>query len=116
MLLAVAALCGVRESGAQTPAPRRPAAIGEISGRLVDSTSGHAIAGGSITVRRAGDSTFASGALPKEDGSFRVDGLAPGRYTLRVRAIGYAPYIRNDIAVTADKPSVNVGTIGLHVV
>ena len=114
-LLAIAALCA-RESSGQTPAPRRPAAIGEITGRLSDSTSGRAVAGGSITVRRAGDSTFASGALPKEDGSFRVDGLAPGRYTLRVRAIGYAPYVRSDIDVTLDKPSVGLGIIGLHIV
>lgn len=104
------------ESFAQTPAARRPAAIGELSGRLTDSTTGRAVTGGSITVRRAGDSTFASGALPKEDGSFRVDGLAPGRYTLRVRAIGYAPYVRGDIAVTVDKPIVNLGAIGLHIV
>jgi outer membrane receptor protein involved in Fe transport len=112
-------LTGAGFASAQTPAPRpvpRSAAIGEISGRLTDSVSGRAVVSGSITVRRAGDSTFASGALPKEDGSFRVDGLAPGRYTIRVRVIGYVPYVRNDIAITADKPAVNVGAIGLTIV
>jgi outer membrane receptor protein involved in Fe transport len=104
------------QTPAQRPAPSRPVAIGEITGRLTDSSSGRAVTSGSITVRRAGDSSFAGGALPKDDGSFRVDGLAPGRYTLRVRAIGYGPYDRSDIAITAEQPSVNVGSIGLKVV
>jgi outer membrane receptor protein involved in Fe transport len=101
---------------AQTPGLRRPAATGsgEIRGRLADSASGRAVTGGSVTLRRAGDSSFASGALPKEDGSFRIDGLVPGRYTLRVRAIGFAPAIRNDVVVTAEKPTVDVGVVTLN--
>jgi outer membrane receptor protein involved in Fe transport len=78
--------------------------------------SGHAVASGSIAVRRVGDSTFVSGALPKDDGSFRVDGLRPGRYTLRVRAIGFAPVVRNDVVIAVDKPVVDVGAIALTVV
>lgn len=71
---------------------------------------------GSVAVRRAQDSAFASGALPKEDGSFRVDGLMPGRYTLRVRVIGFAPVVRNNIVVSTEKPSVDVGAIALNTV
>ncbi len=67
-------------------------------------------------MRRVGDSAFAGGALPKEDGSFRVDGLRPGRYTLRIRAIGFAPVVRNDIAITADNPIVDLGAIALKAV
>lgn len=115
---------GVRSAAAQTPPPsgaasrsaRPVAGPGEILGKLADSTTGRPVTSGSVTVRRAGDSTFASGALPKEDGSFHVDGLAPGRYTLRVRAIGYGQYVRNDIVVTAQSPIVNVGVVSLHMV
>jgi outer membrane receptor protein involved in Fe transport len=109
------ALCLAGGAIAQTPAPR-PVPAGEITGRLTDSTAGHPVTSGSITVRRAKDASFAGGALPRDDGSFRVDGLAPGRYTVRVRVIGYAPYIRNDLAITAEKPSVDLGTIALKVV
>jgi hypothetical protein len=51
------------------------AGIGEIRGTVADSGSGHAVASASITVRRADDSSFASGALPDTDGAFRVTGL-----------------------------------------
>ncbi|MEO7085804.1 MAG: TonB-dependent receptor [Gemmatimonadaceae bacterium] len=106
-------------SGASAQAGRGgppPAGIGEVQGKLADSASGRPVTGGSVTVRRAGDSTFASGALPREDGSFHVDGLALGRYTLRVRAMGFAPFIRNDVMVTAQNPVVDVGTLNLTVV
>jgi outer membrane receptor protein involved in Fe transport len=102
-------------ASAQAPTlGRAPAGIGEILGKLVDSASGRAVASGSVTVRRAGDSTFAGGALPKPDGSFRVDGLIPGRYTLRVRAIGFAQVLRPDIVISSAKAVVDVGTIKLN--
>ncbi|MGH7617634.1 MAG: carboxypeptidase regulatory-like domain-containing protein, partial [Gemmatimonadaceae bacterium] len=109
--------CIAHQATGQANGPVRPiAGPGEIRGRLVDSTNGHAVTSGSVAVRRVGDTAFVSGALPKEDGSFRVDGLRPGRYTLRVRAIGYAPLVRSDIAITADHPVVELGSIGLGVV
>ena len=100
----------------QAPPPRPVGGPGEIRGKLIDSATGRAVTTGSIAVRRAGDSLFVSGALPKEDGSFRVDGLRPGRYSVRIRAIGFAPLVRNDIAVTPDHPLVDLGAVGLHVV
>jgi ferric enterobactin receptor len=113
----LATLCAFGHSAGQTPTPSRTASgPGEIRGHLVDSASGRAIGAGSVSVRRVGDSTFATGALPKEDGSFQVSGLQPGRYTLRVRSIGFAPIVRNDIAITAAKPLVDLGAIGLNVV
>lgn len=96
------------------PAGRAPAGLGEILGKLADSASGRAVTSGSVTVRRAGDSTFAGGALPKPDGSFRVDGLIPGRYTLRVRAIGFAQLLRSDIVITPARAIVDVGVIKLN--
>ena len=101
----------------QVSGPPRPVSgPGEIHGHLVDSASGRAVTTGSVAVRRAGDSAFVSGALPKDDGSFQVDGLRPGRYSLRVRVIGFAPVVRNDIAITAEHPVVDIGAVGLTVV
>src|SRR4029079_5595677 len=102
-------------AAAQQGSPARPA-VGqcEIRGRLFDSASGHAVTTGSIAVRRVGDSLFVSGALPKEDGSFRVDGLRPGRVSVRVRAIGFAPIVRNDVAITAEHPAVDLGALALN--
>src|SRR5215472_1363785 len=108
----LATLFAFGRSAGQTPGPLRPTGgPGEIRGRLTDSASGRALTNGSVAVRRAGDSTFVSGALPKDDGSFQVTGLMPGRYTLRVRAIGFAPLLRSDIAITAEHPVVDLGAI-----
>jgi outer membrane receptor protein involved in Fe transport len=110
-------VAAVNGAGAQRGAPpAAPAGPGEIRGRLVDSTVGHPVSTGSIAVRRFGDSVFVGGALPRDDGSFRVDGLRPGRYSLRVRAIGFAPVVRNDIAITAEHPTVDLGAIALNAV
>src|SRR5690348_8596753 len=95
-------------AAAQAPVANRvPAGVGEIIGNLVDSVNHRPVAGGSVTVRRVGDSSFAGGALPKPDGSFRVDGLVPGRYSLRVRAIGFAQIVKNDLVITREAPSVD---------
>lgn len=121
MLLRLSALVCVL--GAVVPAaspaqqPAAPAAAaGELVGKLVEAGTGRAVTSGSVTVRRASDTAFAGGALPRADGTFRVDGLAPGRYTLRVRALGYAPLVRADVVLPADKPSVDVGTLELAMV
>ncbi len=117
LMTSFAALCAATTAAAQgSPPTNTRAPLGEIRGRLTDSVAGRAITSGSVAVRRVGDSAFAGGALPKEDGSFRVDGLRPGRYTLRIRAIGFAPVIRNDIAITADHPIVDLGAIALKAV
>jgi ferric enterobactin receptor len=118
LIFSLVVLAGADSAAAQTPVAKRPAApgVGEILGHLVDSASGRAVTGGSVSVRRADDSTFASGALPKADGSFHVDGLAAGRYTLRVRVIGFAPVVRTDIIVSKEKSVVDVGAIALNTV
>ena len=109
---------GTSATHAQQPAARAagPAAPGEVIGKLLESGSGRAVTSGSVTVRRAADTAFAGGALPRPDGSFRVDALAPGRYTLRVRALGYAPLVRTDVVVTAEKPVVDLGALELSMV
>jgi ferric enterobactin receptor len=99
------------EAQATQPSLQRPAAPGQIEGKLADSATGATITTGSITIRRLRDTTFAGGTLPKRDGSFRVDGLPPGQYTLRFRAIGYAPLTVDNLVITPDKPAVNVGTL-----
>jgi outer membrane receptor protein involved in Fe transport len=112
LLLAIAGVLPQIASSQATPGVRA-AATGEIRGRLADSASGRALAGGSITARRAGDSTFAGGTLPRPDGSFRVDGLVPGKYTLRIRVIGFRQVIKPDIVISAASPMVDLGTVTL---
>jgi outer membrane receptor protein involved in Fe transport len=86
---------------------------GEIRGRLVESGSNAPIGAGSVTARRIADTAFVRGALPNADGSFHIEGLAPGRYTVRVRSLGYAPLTRNDVVVAVGRPITDLGDIAL---
>jgi outer membrane receptor protein involved in Fe transport len=116
-LCAVLLLGGTQGAGAQAggAAPSHATnGVGEIRGSLVEAGSTRAIGGGSVTVRHAGgDTSFAGGALPHSDGSFKVDGLTPGRYTLRVRALGYAPLVRTGIVLSVEQPVAELGALTL---
>jgi ferric enterobactin receptor len=112
-------LLGAGASNAQQPTgvpPRAASGVGEIRGRLVETGSGRAVPGGSVTVRRSSDTSFAGGALPRTDGSFRVDGLPPGVYSVRIRALGFAPIVRGGVAITAADPVVDLGPLSLSAV
>jgi ferric enterobactin receptor len=93
----------------------RPTPPGIIRGKLVDSLSQRPVTSGSITIRRLPDSAFATGALPGPDGSFTALGLMPGRYVVRVRAIGFGQLTR-PVTITPDKFEVQLGTLAMSTV
>ena len=111
LIASLLVLISAFDAKAQAPTPP-----GEIRGSLSDSASGQAVTRGSITIRRQRDTSFVGGTLPKADGTFRVDGIPPGQYVLRFRAVGFAPVTRNDLVITAEKPLVDVGKLNLTIV
>ena len=92
------------------------ARAGEIRGRVVETASGRGLATGSVTVRRATDTSVVGGAQLGPDGSFQIDGLPAGRYTVRVRALGFAPLVRSDVTIATEHPLVDLGTLALSAV
>ena len=64
---------------------------GVITGRVVDSASNTPISAATVDVRIPGTATSVAHATTAADGSFRVEGLQPGRYSIRIRALGYTP-------------------------
>jgi hypothetical protein len=98
---------------AQSPAMRATnSGPGQIHGRIVDQ-SGNPLQAGSVTLRKATDTTFAGGALPAADGTFHIEGVAPGRYRLRVRLLGYAPIERADVVISVAQPVLDLGNLTL---
>jgi outer membrane receptor protein involved in Fe transport len=113
LVASTATLHSASPAEAQAPAARLPSAgPGQIQGRIVDQ-SGNGLVAGSVTLRRATDTAFVSGALPTANGNFRIEGIAPGRYHLRIRLLGYAPLDRNDVVITAAQPVVDLGSLTL---
>jgi ferric enterobactin receptor len=95
------------------PAKHAVTDSGEIRGRIVAIGSGQAITTGSISVRRATDTSFVVGASTGPDGSFLIAGLEPGRYAIRVRALGFSPLVRSDVNISREHLLADLGTLTL---
>lgn len=91
--------------------PQLPAGPGEIRGSAVDEAGG-AIARASVAVRSRQDSALVAGALAGPDGTFRIQGLRPGRYIVRVTMLGFRPHVQ-EIAITPAEPRAALGAIRL---
>ncbi len=65
-------------------------ATGTLKGKAIDATSKEPLAG---VVIRIDDTEF--GAITKADGSFKIENIPAGTYTLRANLIGYKQLVRN---------------------
>src|SRR4051794_10983792 len=119
--IALAAASGAASAQTAPPAGARPAgmppaaqqAAGEIRGVVHDAQTGQPLVGSSIAVRSARDSSLVTGAVTRADGSFRVEGLRPGAYYLRVSRLGYTTGTVSQVAVTPAAPVADAGTVRL---
>src|SRR5882762_9315518 len=85
-----------------------PATSGEIRGRVINAATRTPITTAKVAAATVQTST-------DTDGAFRLQGLPPGRYRIRVLALGYAP---RELAVEIGpaSPSVDVGAVTLTAV
>jgi len=89
-----------------------PAGNGEIKGTIVDLKSSAPVARASVSVRTKAGGALVAGALAGPTGAFRVQGLRPGAYAVRITFLGFAPKIQ-EVAIAPDKPIVDLGTVQL---
>jgi ferric enterobactin receptor len=118
---ALALLAAAGPLAAQNPPARPPASAqqppaagpGEIRGTVVDAESGAPVGSASISVFSRADSALVAGAIARADGSFRIEGLRPGAYSLRVSMLGYRPQAGTTLTIAPASPRANVGPIRL---
>lgn len=91
----------------------QPANTGVITGHVIDSASNTPISLATIDVTIAGAAAPVRRDATTADGSFRIEGLEPGRYTVRIRALGYTPRPLPPIEVGPSSSSIDVGTVFL---
>src|SRR5215216_4454754 len=96
---------------APTPSAAAPQPSFEIRGRIVD-TANKPIPRASVSLRPKGSTLTIAGAIAGPDGAFRVTGLRPGTFNIRVVFIGYSPVIQ-DITIKPDAPIVDLGVAKL---
>ncbi|HEX6748549.1 MAG TPA: TonB-dependent receptor [Longimicrobium sp.] len=104
---------GARPGGAGMMAAGAQQAGGTIHGTVRDASSGAALGGASIAVRSAADSSLVTGAVARADGSFRIEGVRPGTYYLRVSRLGYNTATVSRVAVTGPQAVADAGTVRL---
>lgn len=95
------------------PAGPPPVGPGEVRGTVLTDGDNAPVSGATITVRSKRDSSLVAGAVAKDDGTFRIQGLRPGTYYLRITQLGYAPRTTPDFSVTPEKPSTTIEGIRL---
>lgn len=116
LAIAIAGLVGSSALVAQTPGGATgqplPVGVGEVTGKVVVTGTTTPIPHASVAVRTRGTNILAAGAMVTESGTFRIQGLRPGTYYVRVTSIGFTP--KNfDFTITPAAPSVALGTLSL---
>jgi ferric enterobactin receptor len=110
--LAAVPLAAQNPAGPPPGAQQPPAAAGEVKGTIADS-AGTAVARPAVAVRSKADGKLVTGAYGSQDGTFKIQGLRPGTYYLRVSGIGFTPLNTPEFTITAEAPSADVGSIKL---
>lgn len=82
-----------------------------ITGKVTDQKSGAGIEMATIRLMKS-DSAFVTGASTQNDGNFKISLKKAGNYILKFSYIGYNSKYKS-IAVTKDKPEVNLGSVAL---
>ena len=118
--LGLALTAGANLGLAQSPAPARPnsppqalpTGNGEVRGIITSAEGSAPLQHAGVAVRSATDSVLVAGAMTGADGVFRIKGLRPGPYILRVTLLGFAPQ-RRSFTITEGAPTFDVGAIAL---
>ena len=88
--------------------------IGKISGKVIEASNGQAVEYATVSILKPTDSTLINGTITTTDGSWKVEGLANGKYIVRVSFMGYETYFHpTPVEITASKNTVNIGKIKL---
>jgi hypothetical protein len=90
-----------------------PTSGGEIRGRVINAATSAPITMARVDVTDSGATPAVIHATTDVDGGFRVQGLQPGRYRVRILALGYTPRALPPVAIGPASPSVDLGTVTL---
>ncbi|GAA4452813.1 outer membrane beta-barrel family protein [Nibrella saemangeumensis] len=116
-LLTSAAIAQIRP-GAPTPVPAPRAgssafAIGEVVGSVVDSVDGKPVPYASLALLNA-DNRLVIGVITDDLGELSFVKLPNGRYRLSISCIGYEAKMLNNLLITDNRPTVDIGRIRLR--
>jgi outer membrane cobalamin receptor len=86
----------------------------EINGKVVNAAGQTPLARATVELSAQDSKLILGRAASTSDGTFRIPAVKPGRYHVRIRALGYAPWDSSSINVATT--NVDLGTISLVMV
>lgn len=112
LLILLAICCSVLSAKAQLGGVGGKSSItGRISGTLIDSISKQPLAYASVSIFRSEGKSPLNGVLTDEKGNFKIDGVHPGNYKIRITYVGYPERFVEGIVTSDTKPDNNMGTV-----
>lgn len=84
--------------------------IGTINGKVIDQSLKQPIPYATVAIKS--EQKVIQGGITNEDGSFTLQNIAEGSYSIEVQFIGYQTY-QKAIEITAKNPTLDLGTISL---
>ena len=124
VLIALLLASGASAAGAQNgpPAGARPGIPGMQAGAqqqggtirgTVKDAAGAPLPAARVAVWRSADSTLVAGGVSESDGTFRIEGVRPGAYYLKITLLGYATGTVARVQVTPAAPLADAGEVKL---
>lgn len=83
-----------------------------IKGKITDGVSGNALYEAAIRLMNA-NGEFVKGALSESDGSFELNQVGYGEYSVEVNFIGYLSFKKSGIVLNSSNNNVDLGTLAL---
>lgn len=87
---------------------------GQISGYILNASSGQPLKNVSVAIYSAADSSMVAGTITNSDGSFVLCMLAPGSYILEISYPGFIKRSIPGLNVRTEYPGVDMGEIQLY--
>lgn len=79
---------------------------GSVSGQVIDSLNHESLQYASVAIYKNSDSSLVAGVITDEAGAFEITNLAPGKYYLRMRFLGYMMKQTGTISLHAGEQKV----------
>src|SRR5690606_12913925 len=86
---------------------------GRISGKVNDAETGSPVDFASVALINKADGKTIRGTKTDLEGNFSIENIPNGSYEVRISFIGYKPFSREPVQISASRKSVSLGTIKL---
>lgn len=86
---------------------------GTITGTVIDSVTKNGVDFATVSISKSGSVDLVGGGFAGENGTFKLEKLAPGRYRVAISFLGYAPKVIDPVFISTDKPNVDLGAVAL---